>query len=158
MTPNEAENGLAEGAFAPLESVARSRDDDAGEGAGTGRVPLECPDKLPRAAVEVLVPAADDGRDRHADHSERGPASVRPVVGEYVFGLTRAVQAEVTPGAPEAPGARDERLGIPARDPLRERDPTSKLAAADSPRLCCDVGDGPEQDQPHHAAVAGAGG
>src|SRR5712691_1374835 len=79
-TPDEAKHCLAERAFAPLESVARSRDDDAGEGAGTGRVPLECRDELRRTPVEVLIPTADDGRDRHADPSECGPASIGPVV------------------------------------------------------------------------------
>src|SRR5437773_7014305 len=80
-----------------------------------------------------------------------------PVVGEYVFGLARPIQAEVTPGAPEAPGARDERLRISTRDPLRERDPPSKFAAPDSLHLSRNVGDRPEEDQPNHAPIAGAG-
>src|SRR5437879_13530286 len=80
-----------------------------------------------------------------------------PVVWEYVFGLARPIQAEVTPGAPEAPGARDERLRISTRDPLRERDPPSKFAAPDSLHLSRDVGDRPEEDQPNHAPIAGAG-
>src|SRR2546425_3577688 len=79
------------------------------------------------------------------------------VVGEYVFGLARPIQAEVTPGAPEAPGARDERLRVSTRDPLRERDPPSKFAAPDSLHLSRDVGDRPEEDQPNHAPIAGAG-
>src|SRR5213076_2304294 len=137
--------------------VARSRDDDAGEGAGPGRVPLEGADELRRTPVEVVIPAADDGRDGQADPSEGGPASIGPVVGEDVFRLARPIQAEVTPGAPEAPGARDECLRISARDPLRARDPASKLAAADALHLSRDVGDGPEQHQPNQPAVAGAG-
>src|SRR5256886_5975721 len=156
-TPNEAKHRLSEGAFAPLEAVERSRDDDAGERAGKGCVVLECRDELRRTPVEVLVATADDDSDRRAHPSKRGPASVGSIVGEDVFGLARPIQAEVAPGAPEAPGAWHERLRVSARDPLRERDPASKLAAGDLLHRCRDVGDGPEQDQRRDGATGGAG-
>src|SRR5262249_22285014 len=92
-----------------------------------------------------------------ADEWQRAPPRTRSIVGEYILGLARAVEAQVATGAPEAEGSGDERIRVALRDPLGRHDAAAELTAAHALHLGGDVGDGSDQDQPRHAPIPGLG-
>src|SRR5437870_512718 len=127
-TANPRHHVTSENVLSPLESVTRSSDHDPGERPCPGRVVLERLDQLRRPPVEIFVASADDDRDRHANAAKRAPASVRTVIREHVLAPARPVEAQVTPRAPEAEGARHEPPGIAARDALGHLHAAPELA------------------------------
>src|SRR5881397_633976 len=154
--PDPAHDHVRQRAFALLKAVPGSSEHHAAERPSPHGIPPKGVDHLLGRAVEILVAASDDRRNGKPHRSERRPPGARPIIREDVLVLTRTVQADVAPGAPEAPRSRDEGLRIPPGDPLGGGHAPAELPRAEVLRLARDVGDRTEQDEANHPPVSDA--
>src|SRR5262249_24585676 len=110
LFPDPAHDGVRHLPLVCLEPMPGATDHQTGERPGSHGVLAEGLDERFGPAVEGLVAASDDGRDRDPHRLETRPSRALSIVLEHVLVLARPIETDVAAGAPVAPGARDERL------------------------------------------------